>query len=78
MQFERLRPTQFRLTLHVAELAALIAAARWVVAGAQGELTPEALAQLKNVLVRLDEAQQIAANQPAAPGPVSRPAQEPG
>lgn len=76
MLFERLRPTQFRLTLHVAELAALTAAARWVAEGAQGELPPEALAQLKQALVRLDEAQHVAANQSAASERASHSAQK--
>lgn len=61
MQFERLRPTQFRLTLHAAELAALVAAARWVAEGAQGELPPEAVAQVQKVLASLDTAQHAAA-----------------
>lgn len=61
MQIERLRPTQLRLTLHVAEAAALFAAARWVAEGAEGELPTEAIAQLRKVLASYD----AAAQQPA-------------
>ncbi len=50
MKIERLRPAVFRVVLHPYELSALVAAARWVVDGAEGELTEEARAQLRKVL----------------------------
>ncbi len=50
MQIERTRPAVFQVTMHAYELSALIAAARWVVEGAEGEITGEALEQLRAVL----------------------------
>jgi hypothetical protein len=58
MRVERLRPTTFQLTVGAFELAALVAAARWVTNGAKGELTPEALDQLRKVLESYDEQSQ--------------------
>lgn len=55
MRVDRLRPTTFQLTLGAFELAALVAAARWVTSGAQGELTAEARDQLRKVLESYDE-----------------------
>lgn len=55
MQIERTRPTVFKVTMHAYELSALIAAARWVVEGAEGEITGEALEQLRAVLDNYDE-----------------------
>lgn len=55
MRIERLRSTTFQLTLGAFEMAALVAAARWVTSGAQGELTSEALDQLRKVLESYDE-----------------------
>lgn len=55
MRVDRLRPTTFQLTLGAFELAARVAAARWVTSGAKGELTPEALDQLRKVLESYDE-----------------------
>jgi hypothetical protein len=55
MVVERLRPTTFQLTLGAFELAALVAAARWVTGGAEGELTAEARDQLRGVLASYDE-----------------------
>lgn len=55
MVVERPRPTTFQLTLGAFELAALVAAARWVAGGAEGELTPDALDQLRKVLESYDE-----------------------
>ncbi len=40
--------------MHALELSALVAAARWVVDGAEGELTPEAHDQLRTVLDAYD------------------------
>lgn len=54
MRIERHRPTVFRLTLHAFELSALIAAARWVVEGAHGELPEAAQDQLRKVLENYD------------------------
>ena len=50
MQIERTRPTVLRVTLHAYELSALIAAARWVAEGSEGELPKEAQDQLRTVL----------------------------
>ena len=54
MKIDRLRPTVLRVTLHAYELSALVAAARWVVEGAEGELLPEAQDQLRQVLESYD------------------------
>lgn len=56
MQLERPRPTVFRVTLHAFELSALVAAARWVVEGAEGDLPREAIDQLRQVVESYDEA----------------------
>ncbi|MFA9445337.1 hypothetical protein [Egicoccus sp. AB-alg6-2] len=56
MKLERMRPTAWRVTFHPLELAALISAARWAEAGAEGELPPDARKQLRAVLDRYDEA----------------------
>lgn len=56
MQLEQLRPAVFRITLHGYELATLMAAARYVLEGTAGELTPEARQQLEQVMQRYDEA----------------------
>jgi hypothetical protein len=55
VQVERVRRNVIRLTLHAYEAAALVAAARWIVDGADGELTPVALEQLRQVLASYDE-----------------------
>ena len=54
MTVERLRPTVLRVTLHAYELSALVAAARWVTEGAEGELPKEAVDQLRQVLGNYD------------------------
>jgi len=54
MKLERLRPTSWQVTLHPLELAALISAARWATAGADGQLPPEAVDQLRAVLESYD------------------------
>lgn len=54
MIVERIRPTMLRLTIHTFELSAVIAAARWAVEGAAGELSQEARAQLQQVLEKYD------------------------
>ncbi len=54
MTVEHVRPTVLRVTLHSFEMAALVAAARWVAEGAEGELPEEAVDQLRQVLERYD------------------------
>lgn len=54
MRLERPRPAVFRLSLHAYELSALVAAARWVAEGAEGELPSEARDQLRKVLESYD------------------------
>lgn len=54
MTIERPRPTVLRVTLHAYELSALVAAARWVAEGAEGELPEEAVDQLRQVLESYD------------------------
>lgn len=56
MKIERLRPTVLRVTLHAYEMAALVAAARWAVEGAEGELDPGVREQLGDVLDAYEEA----------------------
>ena len=57
MKVERIRPPAIlQVTLSAYELSALIAAARWVVEGAKGELAPDAAAQLRDVLASYDAA----------------------
>ena len=54
MKIERIHPTVVRVELHWMELTALVAAARWVADGAEGELPSAAVDQLRQVLVRYD------------------------
>lgn len=56
MKIERIRPAVLQVTLSAYELAALMAAARWVAEGAKGELAPEALEQLRQVLASYEAA----------------------
>ena len=56
MKVERIRPAILQVTLSAYELSALIAAARWVVEGAKGELAPDAVEQLEQVLASYDSA----------------------
>ena len=56
MKVERVRPSVFCLTLHAYELAALIAAARWLAEKSDGELPAESVEQLRQVLASYDEA----------------------
>jgi hypothetical protein len=60
MQIERIRPTRLEVTLSPYELAALIAAGRWVVEGAKGEMPVDAIKHLKQVLDAYDKASQEA------------------
>ena len=46
----------YEVTLHAYELAALLAAARWVVEGAEGELPRGAVDQLRQVIDSYDRA----------------------
>lgn len=55
MEIKRIRPTVFQLTLHAYELASMMAAIRWIVGGAGGELTPEAREQLRKLLDDYDQ-----------------------
>jgi hypothetical protein len=45
-----------RITAHAAEVSALVAAARWVLDGAEGELPPDAHDHLAQVVASYDEA----------------------
>lgn len=54
MKIERVRSTVLRITAHAHELSALVAAARCVVDGEEGELTAEATDQLEKVLANYD------------------------
>jgi hypothetical protein len=56
VKIERIRPAVLHVTLSTWELAALTAAARWVVEGAHGKLAPEALEQLQQVLASYESA----------------------
>ena len=67
MRLERPRPTTLRLTLSPYELGALVAAARWALEGADGEMTDEARGRLAAVLDNYDRAAERL--EEAAPGP---------
>ena len=54
MRIDSAGPRVFRVTLHAYELSALVAAARWALDGAEGELTEEARDQLRKVLESYD------------------------
>jgi hypothetical protein len=54
MELERLRPTVLRATLHAYELAALTAAARYVVETAPREVPEAARGQLRDLLAEYD------------------------
>jgi hypothetical protein len=56
MKIEPIRPAILQVTLSAYELAAIMAAARWVVEGAEGELAPEAVEQLEQVLASYEAA----------------------
>jgi predicted DNA-binding transcriptional regulator YafY len=58
MNIKRIQSNVFNLTLHSFELAALVAAARWVSEGSQGELPAMARAQLQNVIENYDAERQ--------------------
>ena len=50
MHIEKRNNLVFHITLSGYELATLISSARWVAEGAKGELTDEAIQQLKQVV----------------------------
>jgi hypothetical protein len=54
VKLERVRPDVFQLTLHAYELVTLMATARWACDGANGELPPESVPQLRQVLDTYD------------------------
>ena len=56
MHIEKGNNRIFHLTLSGYELAALISSARWVMEGGKGELSPEAMSHLKQVLAGYDTA----------------------
>lgn len=68
MHIEKKHPRIFRITLSGYELATLVSSARWAAEGAKGELTPEAVSQLKEVLLNYDKAAGIL--QEKLPNPV--------
>lgn len=55
MELERLRPTVLRGSFHVYELAALVAAARFVVRTAPSEIPAESLDELRRLLADYDQ-----------------------
>lgn len=64
MRIEHPKPTVLRVTFHAFELSALVAAARWVVEGAEGELPEEAREQIKQVLENYDREMRRSAESP--------------
>jgi hypothetical protein len=72
MELERMRPTVLRGTFHVYELAALIAAARYVTRSAPPEVPAESLAQLQQLL---DDYDRQVRDLPAGGAPPARPDQ---
>lgn len=54
MQIEKKQRNIFQITLTGYELATLISSARWVVDGAKGELTSEAMSNIKELLTNYD------------------------
>lgn len=56
MHIEKKNRGIFNVTLSGYELATLISSVRWAVDGAKGELTPESVTHLKQVLENYDNA----------------------
>ena len=56
MRIERVQPRVLRLDIHPMELAALITAARWVVSSRDSAPPPDAVEQLRHILVGYDRA----------------------
>jgi hypothetical protein len=54
VRLERVRADVLQVTLHAYELVALMATARWACDGAKGELPPESVQQLRQVLDTYD------------------------
>jgi hypothetical protein len=54
MRIRRIRPAVLEVTLHAYELSALVAAARWAAEGGRGEMAPEALDQIEQVLANYE------------------------
>jgi hypothetical protein len=54
MRIEQIKSSVLRITMHTYECATLVAAARWFVEGAKGELPEEAIKQLREVLQNYD------------------------
>jgi hypothetical protein len=67
MDLERVRPMVLRGTFHAYELAALIAAARYVVETAPADIPAESIDQLRDVLAGYDaQVQGLAAGHSAS------------
>ena len=64
MRIKRTRPAGLQVTLGAYEMAALIAAGRWVAEGADGELSPQIRRQLESVVADYDEALRDTAEDP--------------
>lgn len=56
MKIEQVRPAVLQVTASTHELAALVAAARWVAEGADGRMPPDAVAHVRKVLEGYDAA----------------------
>jgi hypothetical protein len=55
VRIERVRPQLLRVSIHPLEMAALVTAARWLVAGQAAEPPPEAVQQLHGILASYDQ-----------------------
>jgi hypothetical protein len=70
MKIERRRPAVFQVTLPAYELAAVMAAARWAADGGEGEIAPEAVEQLRQVVASYDaETRKLGSRPSVAPDP---------
>jgi hypothetical protein len=56
MQIKKGQQNIFQITLTGYELASLISSSRWIVEGSKGELTPEAISNIKQVLNNYENA----------------------
>jgi hypothetical protein len=61
VRIEKLKPPILQVTMSAYELATLIAAARWALEGGQGELAPEAIDQLRQVVAGYESASRATA-----------------
>lgn len=66
MQIEKRQRNIFQLTLTGHELATLISSARWIVEGKNGEVTSEAINNLKQLLTNYDSATKKLHNSPSS------------